>query len=238
MLLSDQARQILARLQKVEEIRNSVQEAQDLNQLREELNDRATRVRELVDRAVVLRQEQIPLSSVGEITRTKQSVSEIAARFSEVSSTTTLKKGKRWTKLLVELDGVESSVRAGQLEDWKTFHTNRLFAGPPPEQVKARLAMTPGNTKALIRYTELFRKFAAQRTSVPVSREAVTQIRECSDALADIKFDENVPAEVAKFFEATASSDGASLELLTDPVVKWLRANGLLQTYVVRARIY
>lgn len=238
MLLLDQTRQVFERLQRIEGIRNNVTEAQDLAELREELRERAVRLTELAGRAEVLRQGQIPVSPTGGIAQKIQSVSEIAARFDEVPSTGTLKKGRRWGKLMSDLDTLDIIVRARQLEDWKAFHTNRLFAGSPPEQVKTRLAMTPANTKALSLYSELFRKFTAQRTSVPLNGDAIAQTRQCSDALAAITFDENVPKEVAKFFDATASSEGANLELLTDSVVKWLRANDLLHTYVVRARIY
>jgi hypothetical protein len=163
-------------------------------------------------------------------------VSELAARFQEAPVPSTLKKGKRWSAILAALDMLEKNARSRQAEDWKTFHGTQLFAGRPPEQI--RVALTPKNQELLRRYADLYRKFAAYRNFPPETAEAIDETRKSSDALAKIKFDEDVPREVEKFFEATASSLGASLELLKPSVIEWLRTNNLIGTFVVRSRIH
>jgi hypothetical protein len=137
--------------------------------------------------------------------------------------------------MLATLDMLEKNARSRQAEDWKTFHSTQLFAGRPPEQI--RVALTPKNQELLRRYTDLYRKFSAYRNLAPDTAEAIEEARKSSDALTKIRFDEDVPRDVEKFFEATASSLGASLELLKPSVIDWLRVNNLIGTFVVRSRI-
>lgn len=237
MLLLELARESLARLKLAEAARSGVEEAQTLDTLRKDLCDRALRISEITARAKVLRSDGVVLSTLPQIEKAKQGIGNVAARFREKQVSTTLKQGKRWKYLLETLDATNKNVCETQLEDWKTYHRTRLFAGLPPAQVKVTLALTPANTKALATYTELYNKFAAYKAAVPATREAIQEVKKSSIELEKIKFDRNVPDEVAKFFEATASATGASLDLLTDAVLKWLRSNKLLGNYVARARL-
>lgn len=234
-MLMEQAVQVLARLQTAEKAKGGVEQAQELNELRKELGERVERLRQLNARARLFRQSKIPLTPVLDAQHAITSVSEIATRFRETPSPSTLKRGKRWSGMLANLDMLEKNARSRQAEDWKTFHSTRLFAGRPPEQI--RVALTPKNQELLRRYTDLYRQFAAYRNLAPDTTEAIEEIRKSSDALAKIKFDEDVPPDVEKFFEATASSLGASLELLKPTVIDWLRTNNLISTFVVRSRI-
>jgi len=236
-MLVQEAAQVLYRLQTAEKAKSGVEQAQELNDLRKELGERVERLRQVNARARLFRQNKIPLAPVPDAEHAIKLASEIATRFEEMPSASTLKKGKRWSGMLTTLDMLERSARSRQAEDWKAFHSTQLFAGPPPEQIKARVALTPKNQEALLRYTDLYQKFAAYRNFVPETAQAIEEVRKGSDALAKIKFDENVPRDVAQFFAATASSSGASLELLKPSVIDWLRSNNLLSTYVVRSRI-
>ncbi|TAK84802.1 MAG: hypothetical protein EPO20_13245 [Betaproteobacteria bacterium] len=234
-MLGEQAVQVLSRLQSAEKAKGGVEQAQELNELRKELSERVERLRQLKARARLFREHKIRLSPVLDAEHAIVLVSEIAARFQEAPVSSTLKKGKRWSGMLAALDMLEKNARSRQAEDWKTFHSTQLFGGRPPEQI--RVALTPKNQELLRRYTDLYRKFAAYRSYAPETAEAIEEARKSSDALARIKFDEDVPRDVEKFFEATASSLGASLELLKPSVIDWLRANNLIATFVVRSRI-
>lgn len=237
MSLLDRARESIARLKVAESARTGVEEAQTLDALRRDLSDRATRIGDVAARAKVLRAEGVVLSKLPQIEKANLGIANVAARFREKPVSTTLKQGKRWKDLLESLDMTNKIAGDAQLEDWKTYYRTRLFAGLPPTQVKVTLALTPANIKALATYAELFNKFSAYKAVVPPTGEAIQEVKRCSKALEKIKFDQNVPDDVAKFFEATASSTGASLDLLTDTVLKWLRSNMLLGNYVARARL-
>jgi chaperonin cofactor prefoldin len=234
-MLAEQATEVLSRLQTAEKAKGGVEQAQELNELRKELDERLERLRQLHVRARLFRKSKIPLTPVLDAQHAITSVSEIANRFRESPASSTLKRGKRWSGLLATLDMLERNAKSRQAEDWKTFHSTQLFAGRPPEQI--RVALTPKNQELLRRYTDLYRKFAAYRNFAPETAEAIEEVRKSSDALAKIKFDENVPRDVEQFFEATASSVGASLELLKPSVIDWLRSNNLIGTFVVRSRI-
>ena len=80
-----------------------------------------------------------------------------------------------------------------------------------------------------------YQSFIKYRQRPPTSAEEFNELRQLSQRLADIKFQEDVPDAVRKFLDAL--SVGAGLELLTGEVVAWLRDNKLLANYVVRARI-
>ena len=234
-MLGEHAVKVLSRLQSAEKAKGGVEQAQELNELRKELDERLERLRQLNARARLFKECKIRLSPVLDAEHASTLVSEVAARFQEAPVSSTLKKGKRWSGMLAALDMLERNARSRQAEDWKTFHSTQLFAGRPPEQI--RVARTPKNQELLRRYTDLYRKFAAYRNLAPETAEAIEEVRKSSDALAKIKFDEDVPADVEKFFEATASSSGASLELLKPTVIDWLRANNLISAFVVRSRI-
>lgn len=236
-MLVQQTVQVLSRLQTAEKAKTGVEQAHELNELRKELAARMERLRQVNARARLLRQNKVPLKPIVDAENVVKTAIEIAARFEGAPSASTLKKGKRWSGLMAKLDMLEKNAKSRQAEDWRTFHSTQLFAGSPPEQIKARVALTPKNQDALLRYTDLYRKFAAHRNVVPETPEAIQEVCKSSDALAKITFDENVPGDVAQFLTATASSIGASLELLKPSVIEWLRTNNLLGTYVVRSRI-
>lgn len=234
-MLMEQAAQVFSRLQAAEKAKGGVEQAQELHELRKELAERVERLRQLCAQARLFRRNKIPLTPVLDVKNAIASVSEIATRFRETPSSSALKRGKRWNGMLANLDILEKNARSRQSEDWKTFHSTKLFAGRPPEQI--RVALTPKNQELLRRYTDLYRKFAAYRSFFPETTEVIEEVRKSSDALTKIKFDENVPRDVEQFFQATASSVGANLELLKPSVIDWLRSNNLLSTFVVRSRI-
>ena len=177
------------------------------------------------------------LTPVEESKKLTQKISSLSAPFQETPKVATLKQGKKWKVLLEALDTTISDARKLQSDDWKRYCSTRLFAGAAPDKVRARLALTPKNLRLLAEYAELFKQFLALRQTIPSDTRAIEEIQQHSSALEKIKFDENVPAEVAKFLQATQTDTGAGLELLTYTVLEWLRSNESLDEYVVRARV-
>ena len=237
MPLLDSVQDAVKRLKKADSARAGVDEAQALDELRKVLSER----HELLERAVtqkqLLKQNKVTVSIPPDLKKQSAVLDGAAAQFRASPIAKTLKTGRRWTGLLDMLTALRGEIGDLQLRDWQTYFRTKLFAGAAPETVKARLAMTPENMKAVTRYTELYATFSAYRSKIPESQAEFDRLRHCSDAMAKISFDENVPADVAKFFAATASNIGAGLELLTSDALQWLRQNGLLSKYVVRARL-
>lgn len=235
MSLLKLAQETLDRLAKIETVRGGVEESKALENLRSELNILSLPFKQFAVNVKILRTEGVRLSVVSKTVDTIEMVKNVAARFSEVPQSTTLKQGKRWSGLTKQLEGLVNLLKDKQTSDWHTFFADNFFGGVPPEKRRATLALTPKNNKLLNSYNELFQKFINYRTQIPKDADDFANLRILSKQLSQIKFEENVPDDVRKFFEAT--STGASLALVTNEVIEWLRSNNLLSSYVVRARI-
>jgi len=225
----------LARLMKIEEAREGVAEAKALESLLSELNLKALPLKALAATAIVLRKEGVGLSSTAEIAGAIDAIKKVSACFSEIPKSTTLKQGPRWTGLIKKLTGLATQVTDMQTKNWLNFFESNFFGGVPPDKKRARLTPTPENEKMIKLYTVLFRDLIKYRTQIPKNSNEFKVLKGLSDQLAGLKFQEDVPADVRKFFEATGT--GASLELLTKEVLDWLRSNNLLGSYIVRAKI-
>ena len=236
MPLVENAKATLARLNKVKASRDGVDEAKSLEDLLNELLQKSVPIIQLNQNAKVLTHEGVKITKVSEITSAIETIKNISTRFQESPKSTTLKQGKRWTGLSSKLEAVSNKVAEAQTKDWEVYFENNYFGGPHPTQRSARLAPTPVNDKAIKIYKELFLQFAKYRSKIPQDSEDFANLRDLSEQLSQVTFQEDVPASVKKFFEETSSSSGASLDLLTIEVIEWLRSNNLLTSYNVRAK--
>jgi hypothetical protein len=234
MSLFESAQESLTRLNNIEETRDGAQEANVLDGLRSDLSRVALIFKQLAGNAKLLHREGVHLSTIPELTDTIKSVQNVASRFSEVPKSTTLKSGTRWSGLINKLDGLAKNVAGTQERDWGIYFVDNFSVGLPPEQRRKTLAQTPENIKSLESYSDGYMKYIRYKSEIPRSSDEFNSLKELWKQLEQIKFQVDVPADVQKFFEAT--STGASLDLLTNDVIEWLRRNKLLASYIVRAR--
>lgn len=233
MLLAN-AKTAHERLQSAEETRANLDEARALISLQKELAAKAVKLHDVVAQYHLLREQGVDLSPSPDTKAMRKTIANLRARFDEKPSSNTLTQGKHWTGLQTALEGANAILEMQLRQDWKNYFATRLFAGLPPEQRKVGLVQTPDNMLALNQYTRLYEKFARYRDSVAGTVEELDEVHRCSDALKNITFVEDVPKAVELFINAVPS--GAGLELLTAEVIEWLRAQGLLGSFVVRAR--
>lgn len=218
-----------------EAARENLAEAQALLDLHRSLAVCAGRLHELVTRANLLREYGVPLSPGPDTKAMRKTITNLRTRFDQVSTSRTLTQGKHWNGLVAALDAANATLDASQRQDWKDYFATKLFAGLPPAQRKVGLVHTlPENKSAIDQYTRLYDQFARYKSIVPSTLEALEEVHRCSDALGTIAFVVDVPKDVETFLNAVTT--GASLELLTSEVIAWLRENGSLGTYMVRAR--
>jgi hypothetical protein len=236
MPLVDNAQTTLARLNKVKASRDGVDEAKALEDLLNELLQKSAPIIQLNQNAKVLTDEGVKITKVFEIASAIETIKNVSTRFQESPKSTTLRQGKRWTGLSSKLEAVSNKVAEAQTKDWGVYFENNYFGGPHPTQRSARLAPTPANEKAIKIYRELFLQFAKYRSKIPQDSEDFANLRDLSEQLSQVSFQEDVPVSVKMFFEATSSSSGASLDILTIDVIEWLRNNNLLTNYNVRAK--
>lgn len=235
MLITDKAQAVLTRLNNVLAAKEGVDEAKTLDELRSELSQLALPIKQLASNAHLLSSQGLKLSSVPEIDSALETVRKVTTRFQEESKSGVLRQGTRWSGLKNKLELLAANVRSVQANDWKTFFASNFFGGLPPNQRGAQLASTPENKKALERYRTLYQNYNKYRSNIPTNSEEFDSLRMLSEQLAQIEFQEDVPRDVSKFFQATETG-GASLEMLTPEVIDWLRSNNSLMNYVIRAK--
>ena len=236
MTIVDMAKSSLERLNKVREARDGVDEAHALQGLHEKLLQLAAPLLQHALNAKLLASEGLNLSPVNEVGKSIDIVKKVSEVFEQDLKSTTLKQGTRWTQLSKSLLNLETIVSQSQVNDWKIFFENKFFGGGSPTQKEGTLPKTPANENALTEYKSLYQKFNGYRTNIPRNVEEFTNLRELSYKLSQIQFQvgDDVPDAVQKFF--AACNTGASLELLTNEVIEWLRNNNLLGSYIVRAK--
>lgn len=237
MSMRDRAEMSLARLQKIFEARQGVDEAKALEGIRLELVKMATPVNIGASNARLLIDHGVALSYDLNLGSVIETVNRVLMRFEEAPKSSTLKQGGRWTSLTSKLEALSSKLIEGHNNDWKLHFSGHYFGGLSPVQREANLILAiPGNKEAIERYKLLYQQFIKFRTSIPKDDDEFVRLSEISTQLANIHFeDKDIPEDVRRFFEAT--NTGANLDLLTVEVISWLRSNNLLGRYVVRAKL-
>jgi hypothetical protein len=233
-MLLENAKAAHERLQSAEAARVNLDEAQALLDLQKELSLKGMKLHALVARATLLREHGVVLSPGPDTKTMRKAIDTLRKRFDENTKSSTLTQGKHWTGLHTALDRAIATLDAEQRHDWKNYFATRLFAGLPPEQRKVGLVQTPDNKLGLGQYERLYDKFTRYRNTVASTAQELEEVHRCSEALTNITFVEDVPKAVELFINAVPS--GAGLELLTAEVIEWLLAQGLLGSFVVRAR--
>jgi hypothetical protein len=222
------------RLKKLRAISEGAEEAKAIESLRVDLAQFATSVNGLACSRELFCEHEVRLSPVFDLASTRESVQKARDRFREAPKATTLRQGTRWKSLTEKLQSVASKTKHALADDWERHFDQHFFGGLPPAKRQATLAKTPENERALKLYTELYKSFSQYRLKPPASAENFQELQQLSQQLTAIKFQEDVPEAVRTFLEAL--STGAGLDLLSADVLAWLRDNGLLANYVVRAR--
>lgn len=234
MLITD-ATSTLERLTKLRTAAEGAEEAKALDSLRVDLAALASPIHALAAKAAVLRGEGVSLSEIPDLANVREHLQKSLERFKRTPRATTLRRNTVWTTLTSKLQTLTQKAQTALLDDWQQYFDSHFFSGLPPPRREATLAKTPENDQALKSYREFYQSFIRYRLQQPTNAEDFSKLRLLSQQLAKIDFQEDVPEAVRMFLEA--SSSGAGLHLLTPEVLTWLRDNGLMANYVVRARI-
>lgn len=163
-------------------------------------------------------------------------VERLRERFRDDSRNATLTRGVQWRDVL---DQAKEAARSAENEltgSWRRY-VESAFAGERPAELEGMLAPTELNRSALARYRTAYERLVRLRNEPADSVEAFGQVREIAGQLASIHetFDFDVPVAVKIFLQATGRG-GASLDLLTEEVREWLRANSSYNRYLIVAR--
>jgi hypothetical protein len=234
-VIASEAAQCVARLRKAQGNKEGLSDAKVLSELHQELSSLTKRIHDHSQRTALFRAEGVKVTVLPQLGQVQQAVQNLAARFSEKPAVTTLKQGKRWTNLTGSLEDLAEQLQKALDDNWRTYVATALFAGAPPDQL--RLPKTPANEAALRTYSQLFRTFSQLRLKAPADKAQFSVLRDLSKKLGAVSFQTDVPPEVKKFLDATATDQGAAIGLLTDSVRTWLKDHDLLGQYVIRSKV-
>lgn len=239
-MILDEAKKVRDRLLRAEAATSNVEEAGELSKKKGELRELVDKVANLADRRCWLKVGGVSLSDApDDLEKVKQTCRMLSTRFIESPNSSTLVDRQRWKNLTDAVTRFQTVEETQQKQNWKIYFDTKLFGGVPPEQREQTILMSlPENREALAQYTNLYRRLTAFRTTLPSTVEELKGVQKCSEELSRIQFIENkdVPSAVREFFRATSSGTGANLDLLTSEVIAWLRSNGMLNNFAVKAR--
>ncbi len=228
------AEQIVDRLKNIQLIQVTYDDAQELDEFRSELEEMETKLAHYSSKIAFLRDNSVPISSIKKTSQVLESLSNISKKFKEAPSRDTLVQGKRWSTLNSRIEQLIKELQENIKTSWQQYFDTHYFSGLSPEKRKITLAKTPKNTEALKSYTRLYEEFIKYRNVPPNEADEFHYIDKLSAQIGEIEFQDDVPADVKKFLDSVQF--GASLDLLTPPVVIWLEQNKLMENYIVRAK--
>lgn len=225
-------RQKLTRLQGLTANAN---EASELAALRRELAAPAEALANLVKQEAMLGGVGVKTKPPASLGNLRKKAATIREKFRAERKSAVLKKGTGWTTLLADGEAATKDVQSALQAGWREFRTS-VYSGDTPAVIDKRIARTPQNIQALSDYHQVHAKFSALFLTVPASASTVEAARGLAAELEQIagKFDFAVGDEVKRFL-AAVQAGGASLDLLTDDVVTWLKDNEAADGYVIRA---
>lgn len=239
-MIKDEAKKVRDRLLRAEAATSNVEEAAALSTKKTEIHTLVDKLAILAERRSWLKVGGVTLSDPpDDLDKVRQTCRMLITRFAESPNSSTLVDRQRWIKLTDAVTKFLTVEETQQKQNWKSYFETRLFGGVPPEQRQQTILMSLSeNQEALARYKDLYKRLTSYRSMIPCTIAELKDIQNWSEELSQIRFIENkdVPSAVREFFNATSSETGANLELLTTEVIAWLRSNGMLNNFAVRAR--
>lgn len=235
--LPRRAADLKARLSRLQDLSSKVEEASNLERLRQDLNRRVEKLEPQMQKQALLQAHDIAVSLPAGVVKAARRAGGLLDKFKAEPTAATLKKGQTWRMLLEELDGAAGELSQAVLAAWRRSREG-FFAGDTPATLRGRLARTAENDRALEQYRTLHQALDAAFTAAPADPTTVDQVKRLAKQLesAAQAFNFDVPEAVKAFLEAVQSVAGAPLDLLTPEVVDWLKTNHSFDAYRISAK--
>jgi hypothetical protein len=229
------AADLKTRLTRLADLSSKVQEASDLESLRQDLARRVDKLDPQIGKHAVLQRNGVALMPPAAVKRSARRASGLLEKFRAEPTVATLKKGQVWRSLLEDVDVAASDLGEALQTAWRGARKS-FFAGATPTALEGQLARTAENDAALAKYRALHQALDAAFQAVPGDQATVEGVKRLADALARVAFNFDVPEAVKTFLAAVQSVGGAPLALLTDEVIDWLKKNHSYDAYRISAK--
>lgn len=239
MTMLERANAIIFKMEQVTVARKTTHQRAAIQQRLSEWNERLRDLENLREKLAWLRspadtQRQFPEEFPAVHALTVEAVN----RLKEGSGVDALTEDALWTRLI----STASSATAGLNETLQSAWGQKADSHgvvESPAGLRGRLPQTPSNGEAMARYSAqhgIYARLVNQKEPRSVNdpqtlAAAVVGLRQI---FTELDFD--APPDVDAFFKAV-DAGGASLPMLTRPVLDWLQANGQMDRFTVRSNI-
>lgn len=178
--------------------------------------------------------EQVTLQALDhqKVQEVAEALGRIRERFTENPSRQALVTGNDWPTLTSGVKVLIASIRDNCRQGWSEF-TADFFA--KTAIVENMVVKTDNNVDLLNEYNKLLRELRGLSSdweniaSVRNFKSKGKRLLELAQGLNEF----HAPDEVKKFLEAVNTNGGASLDLLTDEVITWLKEQKMYSKYKI-----
>lgn len=190
-----------------------------------------------------VKSEYVPLgeSSKAQLAKANERVRELCAQahqlVKESGNIEVLSEDDLWLRLLGAAEQANKACEAAIRSAWSTL-IRELGEVDSWTIVASRIPAIPANEKALASYREVYGRYAALKSAdMPPAAASASQLQDCVAQLREIYASLMLaPASVQKFFKAV-DAGGASLDLITEEVLAWLKSHDDWARFVVKLRV-
>ncbi|TPK52910.1 MULTISPECIES: hypothetical protein [unclassified Mesorhizobium] len=234
--LPARAKALRERLVALDRLGANVEEASRLEGLRSDLAPPAAEFSRALDQRKLLVDSGIEAVAPAILDSIRKRATDLVEKFTAEKKAATLTRGVGWTNLIRDIKVASTELGAAVIQSWKVYR-QAVFTGEAPGVIRGRIAFTPANSAAFAEYEQLHQAFRTEFDRLPADKAGIEKVRALAAKLTETAkaFDYNVPGEVKRFLEAIQSG-GAALDLLTDTVKHWLRANNAFDSYRILPR--
>lgn len=234
--LPARARVLRERLAALDQLGTNVEETGLLEDLRSDLAPAAAELSRALDQRKLFVDAGIEAVAPASLDAARKRAAGLLEKFTAEKKASTLKKGVGWANLIRDIKAASTDLSAAVVKSWKAYRQT-VFTGEAPGVIRGRIAFTPANSAAFMEYERLHQAFRTEFDKLPADNAGIEKVRVLAAKLTETAkaFDFDVPGEVKRFLEAIQSG-GATLDLLTNTVKDWLRANNAFDSYRILPR--
>lgn len=182
-----------------------------------------------------------PDAAMADITQANKATQALCAQVRQLLLDTkdieVLSQDDLWLRLLRTAEKANKICEGAIRTTWKAL-IQALGAVESSSALAARVPATPGNEKVLTTYSALYSNYATLATAdMPAGPDSAPELEACVEQLRKILSTLTpAPDSVHRFFKAIETG-GATLDLITEEVLEWLKRHDDWTRFVVKTRV-
>ncbi len=161
-------------------------------------------------------------------------IERIENNFQKDPTIQSLTKSNYWPKFEDNFKNINISFDKIIKTTWNKFIQESL-PSETPRNLELSTFKTGKNEKLLKQYRFCFEELESLKRDLPTGEESFQQVRLLSEKSKEAysQIERDIPNDVGIFLKAINVDGGASLDLLTEEVVKWLKKKNSYQEYKI-----